>query len=498
MGMRGIVAAVLLCAALVAGCSSNSKTSSNVSAAGGVGLGGVPAGVTGTGSASQTVPADLAFVVAGLSSNGNGFDGINSTIIPGPNGTPISIPTENPNTKNADHKAIRTAITSLGLPAAAVEFSAASSNFDNGASVVQVEVPVARLPKIAHDVVAAIGKAGAKVSGQGLRLAVSDCAAALTSARTKALANARADAQSIADAGGVSLGQLVSVSEASPAASSVLSYFSGTNPCGRGEIPDSSGPTPRLAALDAPARVDLTESVAATYALKAATDRTVGAIGQGERSGPADAADIIVAPDNSINVDSSGTPTTTTGIDEAAVVRAVRPFGVEEKDVEVENPPSISLDGSSFSGSAYIRVHVTIPQLTKSGHQIAAAIQAVVPNQTDSPDGPGTVGVLFHASNCRDLEKQARVAAAADARRRTDKLASAAHVHAGAVTGMTEPSALPYYPTVDACDFDIDNLANVGALTGSSYPGVPSLADLDAKPVVTVNVSLQMSRALSS
>jgi hypothetical protein len=50
---------------------------------------------------------------------------------------------------------------------------------------------------------------------------------------------------------------------------------------------------------------------------------------------------------------------------------------------------------------------------------------------------------------------------------------------------------------VDPCDFDIDDVANVGALGGSSYPGVPALADLDATPVVTVTDSLEMSRSLS-
>jgi hypothetical protein len=366
--VRGIVGSALVCAGLIAGCSSNSKTSPpSVSGGTGGGLGGVPSGITASGTARQTVPADLAFVVVGLSGDSN--SGLNQTFISGGNGSPVPVPTENPSAKNADHKAIRTAVTALGLPKDAVEFSAASSSFGNGESVVEVEVPVAKLPKIAHDVVDAIGKAGATISGQGLRLSVRDCATALTSARTKALANARASAQSLADAGGVSLGQLVSVSEASQSASSVLSYFGGTNPCGRGEIPDLSGPTPRLVALDAPARVDLTESVAATFALRGTSTRTLGAIGQGEKTGPADAADIIVVPDNSGGVDPSGNPTTTTHIDKAAVVRALRPFGVAAKDVEVDNPPSISLE-SSISGSAYIRVHVTVAQLEKSGHQI--------------------------------------------------------------------------------------------------------------------------------
>jgi hypothetical protein len=117
----------------------------------------------------------------------------------------------------------------------------------------------------------------------------------------------------------------------------------------------------------------------------------------------------------------------------------------------------------------------------------------------DGGDGTtsGTVGVLFHSANCGDLQKQARAKAATDARRRIDKLASAAHVHAGPVTGLTESSAVPYFPVVDPCDFDVDQLDNVGVLNGSSYPGVPKLADLDAAPVVTIRVSLQMSRGLS-
>lgn len=164
MRVRGVVASVLLCCAFATGCSSSGKPSaSDVAAGGGLGLGGAPSGVTAGGSARQTVPADLAFVVVGLS--GNGSNG-SSQFITGSNGAPIPVPTENPNAKNPDHKAIRAAITSLGLPQDAVEFSAESSNFGNADSVVEIEVPVAKLPNIAHDVVDAVRKTGAKISGR--------------------------------------------------------------------------------------------------------------------------------------------------------------------------------------------------------------------------------------------------------------------------------------------------------------------------------------------
>lgn len=56
---------------------------------------------------------------------------------------------------------------------------------------------------------------------------------------------------------------------------------------------------------------------------------------------------------------------------------------------------------------------------------------------------------------------------------------------------------MPYYPVFDPCDFDIEDVPDVGVLIGTSGPGIPKLADLDAEPVVTVQVSLQMARALS-
>jgi uncharacterized protein YggE len=484
---------LLLATAVVAGCSSGGKGSGPVVPTGaGTSIdGSALSGVVATGSAKQTVAADLAFVEVGVSGSGS-TDSVPpiSSIISGSNSGPIPIPTESPAATNADHKAIRAALAPLDLADDAVEFSA-TSNGGDGTSVVQVEVPVDKLPKIAHDVVAAIGRAGVKVSGQGLRFAVRDCAAALTSARTNAVADARANAKSLADAGGVSLGTLASVSEVAQS-SSALSYFTGgNNPCGRGDIPEANATNVALSSLDAPARVDLTESVAASYALSAGTGRTVAATGQGESSGPADAAEIVVTPGSSVSLNGS---TASNDIDVAAVVRAVRRFGVDKKDVEVENPPSLSFDGG-FPQTSYVRVHVSIPQLTKSGHQIADAIQSTIGS---SGVGGATVGVLFTASKCRDLLNHARAAAAKDARVRIDKLAAAEHVHAGDVTALSDATGIPYLPSLNPCELDVDDLSNVGLLIGGSspYAGLPQLADLDAAPVVTERVSLHMSRLI--
>jgi uncharacterized protein YggE len=478
---------LLVATAVLASCSSGGKGSTPV-ASGVTRLDGSSvSGVVATGSAKQSVAADLAFVEVGISGKPNAD--IGSTIISGGSGIHIPVPTENPTVTNADHQAIRAALARFGLDGDAVEFSA-TSNGGDGTSVVQVEVPVDKLPKIAHDVVAAIGRAGTKISGQGLRFAVRDCASALTSARTTAVANARANAKSLADAGGVSLGALASVSEVA-ASSSVLSYFSGgDNACGRGDVPDTNGTTVRLASLDAPARVDLSESVAASYTLAAGRGPTIAANGDGRSSGPADAAEIIVTPGSPISVDGTST---SNGIDGAAVVRAVQPFGVDKKDVEVESPPSLSFDGG-FPQTSYVRVHVTIPQFTKSGRRIADAVQSIIGNVGD---GGATVGVLFTASNCHDLLNRARAAAAKDARVRIDKLAAAAHVRAGDVSGLTDATGLPYLPSLNRCDLDINDLSNVGALNGgSAYAGLPQVADLDAAPVVTLQVSLHMSRLI--
>src|SRR5439155_3512630 len=78
-----------------------------------------------------------------------------------------------------------------------------------------------------------------------------------------------------------------------------LSALAGTEPCGRSSVEASSNLSGygglALLPLDAKPEVELTFSVAASYALGAPADRTMTATGTGDAEGSADRADIVVA-----------------------------------------------------------------------------------------------------------------------------------------------------------------------------------------------------------
>ena len=492
------LAGMVVVAVIAAGCgSSASKATPPAAGIGAVSFGGLgssgPIGVVAVGSATQEVAADLAFVVV---STGSGFGGVSSSTGPvtfGPNGQPI-FPTPTTAVAANDHGAVRNALRTLGIASDAIEFSVADPSGvlpNSGNGTVQVEVPVGKLPAIATSVVTALTQVG--VSGStGLRFGVLDCTAALSTARSKALADARTRAQGLATAAGVTLGALTAVSESS-AQSSSLAYLSngGQSQCGRSAFQNISGlsdsfQTP-LAALTAKPQVELSESISVAYAL-ATAPRTMAAVGEGEATGPADAGDIFVVPQEGPSID----PTTPTSvIDEARVVGALAPLGITNQQVEVENPASVSQIVNP--GSAYVRVHVTVAQLKSIGSKIVASVESVIGTSAAS-------GVLFSASNCTALATRARVAAARDAGLRLDKLAATAKVHLGAIVGVSDAELSVYLPAIDPCkpDLSSSNFSVVSQLLSGGGSTSPSLSPIDATPSVTEHVSLSISRAMTS
>jgi uncharacterized protein YggE len=496
--VRALVGSVVLVLVGV-GCSSSAKQASPVRAgAGGVGIAGLdlsgPNGVSAVGSATQKVPADRAFVVVARGDDGfSSSSGSSFTI--GPGGAPVSVPTSTTVAPAQEHDAVRAALRPLGIASDAIGFSLPDSSGSNGpagSGVVQVEVPVAKLPKIGIAVVTAIKNVVGTTRGQGLRFAIRDCTAVLSTARDKAVADAHTRAQALATAAGVALGDLTAVSE-QPAQASPFAYLAsgGQGLCGSSaaDVVTTASNTP-IAALDAKPEVELRESVSATYALAASSPRTIAAVGVGEESAPADAADIVILPQSASDPTTLGQPNK---IDSPEVLRALAAFGVTKTEVEVEDAAGLS-PFSSLPSSSYVRVHVTVAQLKAIGSKIVGAVQSVV--GTDS-----TAGVLFSASNCSDLLARARADAVADAGRRVDKLARAANVHAGAIVGVAEVSAVAYVPSVDPCHPDLSSLSTLGLLTGLSSAtgsGLPSLSSLDATPKVTEQVSLSINRAMSS
>jgi uncharacterized protein YggE len=493
---------IIVVLVLAAGCGSSAKKSAPAATSGlaALAVGGIgptsPVGVVAVGSATQEVKADLAFVVV---STGNGIGGSLSTSPPisiGPNGQPIfSSPTTAAAADN--HAAVRNALRPLGIASSAIQFAVSDPSGvlpDSGNGTVQVEVPVAKLPAIATLVVTALKQAG--ISGSaGLRFGVLDCTAAVTTARTKALIDAHTRALGLATAAGVTLGALNSVAE-SPTPSSPLAYVTngGQASCGRSAFQNISGLATSfpntLAALTAKPQVELDESISAAYALATTATRSMASVGQGEASGPADAADIFVVQEQQSIVDPTA-PTPTNVIDETKVLHALALLGVAKKDVEVENPTSVSAITSP--SPSYVRVHVTMAQLQSIGTKIVATVQSVASASAAS-------GVLFSASNCNAISARARAAAARGADQRLDKLAAAANVHLGGIVGVTETDASPYLPAVDPCKPDVSSATSslLSGLLSGSISGSPSLSTLDATPVVTVQISLSISRAMTA
>jgi uncharacterized protein YggE len=377
-----------------------------------------------------------------------------------------------------DHAQIRAALRPLGIASTAIDFSRPDPSGNSGppnSATVQVEVPAAKLPKIATAVVAANKRAGVTVASEGMRFAVLDCTAAISTARDKAIADAHKRAEGLATAAGVTLGEVTSVTE-DPAQSSPVAYFSNGvgAPCGRSSVTQNTGiSSAPVAALGAKPEVELNESIAVSYALPATDERTIATVGVGEASGPADAADILILPSSNIDFSS---PSSHQQIDRARVLRALAPLGVAKKSVEVENPTNPSLL-SAVTSTPYVRVHVTVARLHAIGTKIVAVVQSFVGSD-------GSSGVVFSASNCTTLLARARAAAAADAGKRLDKLALAAKVKAGPIVGVAEVASSVYFPSVDPCNPDLDSLSGTGLISqlasGSGGDGIPTLFGLDA------------------
>src|SRR5262245_60530738 len=103
MRLRGWIGSFLVVTAVLGGCSSSGKGSNArpVGAGASSGFGSSPVGVVAAGSAKQSVPADLAFVVVGLAGDpGSGF----SQIIGG-SGLSAPVPVEKSSSTSADHEA---------------------------------------------------------------------------------------------------------------------------------------------------------------------------------------------------------------------------------------------------------------------------------------------------------------------------------------------------------------------------------------------------------
>lgn len=462
---------------LAAACSSSAKA---VVPSGSGNVGG-ETGVIGSGEAKQNVRADLAFVV--VEPGGDNSVSFN----PGDSSTSLT---------SHQRDEVRTKVHALGVATSAVSFDTPAAVLGQSTgTTVRVEIPVAQLPTLAAKMAAAIESVMGGQTTAGLRFAVSDCSAAVSTARPTALADAQRQAAALARAAHVSLGELRSVTEgaADPISAAYVAASGSGQPCGRVSAETSgllsqygNGNGNGLLALDAKPEVELTYPVSASYALGPPADRTLTATGSGDTEGTADQADILVGPgDGGL----SGSPSTITAQGRARLVAVLVGLGIAKRDIEVETQGGDAL--------SYVRVHLSISKFRSSGTKVVDAVKAVVDQ--------AQAGVVFTSSECEQLVSHALDQAVADADKRLTRLAGAAKVRVGDIVGLDEPTATPVVgPPLGTCQPDFSAVDLSGGTIGLELlsaglgtPGGLSLQSLDAEPRVSEHVSVSMTRAIA-
>jgi uncharacterized protein YggE len=443
------------------------------------------AGIVAYGSAKQKVAADIAFVTTSSDEIFTSFDPSGSE----PDG-------------RKQLAELRARLKRLGLPKDAVHLAADTfDDFDGGLARARIEVPVAKLPKIARQVAAALDAAtGTKVE-RGLGFAVSNCAKSITTARPEALKDARKNADALAAAAGVEVGELRSVSEGGSSAGGIgLSYLNALyddQPCGRSALDagyDSLLSDSVPAPLDAKPEVEIEFTVAANYDLDETAARTLGATGTGEESAAADNAIVFVIPEP-VSSEFLGEKTTALSEENASkVAAAIAALKIPRADIDV--------DTDRAEGVPYIEVELGPGKVASVGPKIVAAVKRVL-------GGEPNATVLFTSKKCPDLVNTARKEAAADASLKIDGLAQAAGVEAGAIVGLAESvqsiDALSLglfsgSPGIDPCATELSELVGPYGLSSITDLGSESgsLVEFDASPVVKKGVTITASRAITS
>lgn len=127
-----------------------------------------------------------------------------------------------------------------------------------------------------------------------------------------------------------------------------------------------------------------------------------------------------------------------------AVIRAIRSFGVEERDIQTTNfsiyPQPVYDDNYNQIGVTYVvdnTVYVTVRDLDVLGELLDASVRA----------GATTIGsISFDVADRTEALSQARLAAVENARRQAEELASATGVTLGEVQTISyyDSTPLPY------------------------------------------------------
>jgi uncharacterized protein YggE len=347
-------------------------------------------------------------------------------------------------------------LAAMGVARADVSFPSARSFGDVR---VQVKVPVGQVAARGPKIVASMERTLGRSRASGVSYSVASCDPVAAPLRKQAVQQAEAQAKAMAEAGKLSLGGVVAMSQ-----DGLLGPGSGT----------SEGcplvATGQLEAFDAKPEVRLAVGVTVTYAISGAPASgsparpLLWAGGSATAKGKADEAYVLVLLE-SADEEPTGGPA---AADRTRVVEALAKLKVDRKDVQITS-------SSDYGVTTIVQVETKAAGLENTAKDIVRAVE-------DSLGRSDASGVRFGSSTCAGMLAKARKDAVADARQRAGHLAEAAGVKLGDVQSISELT-----PTgADPCDGSLEALVAL-----DDYSTSP-LQPFDAEPEFTLTTSARM------
>lgn len=407
--------------------------------------GSVAPGVVVWGTGRVTVPADAAEVV--LSPGTDAFE-------------PVTL-------SRADRRDLAAALDQLGYPTDAVRVTTTAYS----EQVVGVRVPLDGLPTSAEAIEGAVEDVVGRVGTSGVSFGVTACSAGLGPARADAVADARRQAEALAEAGDVALGPLTTLVEGPSRAAAM---GEGGDPCDLGGPPNLAS----LVAYDAPREVELDLAVRASFAIAGASGAPGLAVeGAASIATAADGATVVVLPaDPYVTTE----PSSVDPSDRQRLVDELAAQGIDATSIRIEDVSTVY----GIPGLVRAEVDVEIDQLPDIGDAIVDVVE-------DVTGSAGEAGVQFTSSRCAELLVEAQRDAIADADARLASLADPSGTVPGEMVTLAPPTALaPFFaPTPDPCGPDVmsDPFDPYAGFDLEPFDAAPE-AEIEARVVVARTV----------
>lgn len=391
-------------------------------------------GLSVRGTASGTVPADIAFVVVVPPAGGIEAFGQGSM-------TP------------EDRKRVVDAVAAMGVPSGDITFEG-DPRF--GLPRVQVKVPVAQVASRGRRIVATVERVLGRSDTAGVAFALADCEPAAAPLRQQAMAQAEAAAKAVADAGKLSVGGIVALRQDAD-----TGFLPERPPAGVCPLTASG----QIEPFDARPEVNLSLAVEVTYAITGAPPGSQGqpvlfATGSATAKAKADEAYVLVLFESEDEDLSSGP----SAEERTRVLQALEGLKIDRQDVEITTQ-------SDFGVTTIVEVETDAAALATSGTEIVRAVEDVLGRSDIS-------GARFWSSSCPGLLAKARKDAVGDARKRAGALADAAGVELGRLQWVSEATT--------GCDDSIDTV-----LALDEYVSSP-LHSFDADPEFEITIAAHL------